>query len=93
MQGSLQLLNVSSLPSEVIEKEKVDDLTIESWIISNAVDASPDSMNLLPDHVSVIDLGNFILIRAGIDVEDEGRELRCSFLYFTPCHLTVFMLL
>jgi hypothetical protein len=34
--------------------------------------SSPDSMNMLPDHIAVIDLGNFILIRAGMDVDDEG---------------------
>lgn len=50
----------------------LDDLGTESWIISSAIDASPDSMNLLPDRIAVMDLGNFILIRAGLDVDDAG---------------------
>lgn len=68
VQGSLQLLDVSSLPEGVHR----DELSMESWIITSAINASPDSMNLLPDRIAVIDLGNFILMRAGIDVDDAG---------------------
>lgn len=70
VQGSLQLLDPSSLPAQCLQR--VDELAIESWIITSATNASPDSMNMLPDHIAVIDLGNFILIRAGMDVDDEG---------------------
>jgi hypothetical protein len=75
VQGSLQLLDVSSLPPpDQRLGGQVDDLTIESWIISSAINASPDSMNLIPDRIAVIDLGNFILIRAGMDVDDTGER-------------------
>ena len=88
VQGSLQLLDVSSLvlplPPAASQTQTQtwrrnqehdlcpDDLNIESWIISSAINASPDSMNLLSDRIAVMDLGNFILIRAGVDVEDAG---------------------
>ena len=69
VQGSLQLLDATSLSLA----GGLDDLAIESWIITSAVNASPDSMNMLPDRIAVIDLGNFVLIRAGMDVDDDGE--------------------
>lgn len=75
-QGSLQLLDTSSLRDQ--RREAVDDIAIESWIISSAINASPDSMNLLPDRIAVVDLGNFILIRAGVDIDDEGQPTSFS---------------